>query len=224
MIHLEFYRLSQHSQQLPVDQRKVFIAQQKKYLHELRLKHLSHYVGKELQATDLVKTPHGKPYLAAHSLEFNHSHSAKHYVLAVSRQQHHLGVDVEDLDRNVNFDALARHAFHPAEYALWQSLDYDTQLWFRIWTVKEAILKASGLGIRLSLNTLNTQIHPEQNSGTLIDERLGTFAFQSLQVGGAMVSIAWKSGLGCGEFQIPRLELHIHDQIVLVEPNENHPK
>ena len=217
MIHLEFYPLAQQLHQLPAEKRSAYVALQKQHLHQLRLMHLSHYVGETLKSSDFAKTAHGKPYLSEHRIAFNHSHSAKHYVLASSQQQSHIGVDVEDLDREVRFDALARHAFHPAEYACWQAADYDSVLWFRIWTVKEALLKASGLGIRLSLNTLNTRIHPEQEFGSIIDDRLGTFAFQSMQVGGAMLSVAWESGLACGDFQVPRFALHIHDQIIIPE-------
>ena len=52
---------------------------------------------------------------------------------------------IEELDRKVRFDALAQHAFHPEEYQTWQE-SQDEEYWFRVWTTKEAILKASGLG------------------------------------------------------------------------------
>ena len=80
-----------------------------------------------------------------------------------------IGVDVEELDRNVRLDALAKHAFHPDEYETWLSLEQDREYWFKVWTIKEAVLKASGLGIRLDLNTLNTQAHPiDQRESVLI--------------------------------------------------------
>jgi 4'-phosphopantetheinyl transferase len=44
----------------------------------------------------------------------------------------------------VRFEALAKHAFHPEEYQAWQAL--DKILLLKVWTTKEAILKASGLG------------------------------------------------------------------------------
>ena len=40
--------------------------------------------------------------------------------------------------------------------------DQDKEYWFRYGRPKEAILKASGLGIRLDLNSLNTQVHPTE--------------------------------------------------------------
>ena len=39
----------------------------------------------------------------------------------MSERGKEIGVDVEELDRNVRFDVLAQHAFHPEEYQTWQA-------------------------------------------------------------------------------------------------------
>ncbi len=44
--------------------------------------------------------------------------------------------------------------FIPTNSKYWQDLEHDADYWFRVWTTEEAVLKASGLGIRLSLNEL----------------------------------------------------------------------
>ncbi|MDC4728877.1 ACP synthase, partial [Acinetobacter baumannii] len=64
---------------------------------------------------EFAKHEHGKPYLLNHTLHFNHSHSQQYYALAMSENVKDIGVDVEELDRNVRLDALAKHAFHPDE-------------------------------------------------------------------------------------------------------------
>ena len=62
--------------------------------------------------TRLKKQILGKPYLIDYpKFHVNHSHSQQHYALASSQQIQDLGVDVEDLDRKVRFEALAKHAF-----------------------------------------------------------------------------------------------------------------
>lgn len=62
-------------------------------------------------------------------------------------QMRDLGVDVEDLDRKVRFEALAEHyAFHANELQHWHVLEQDRNYWFKVWTTKEAVLKAAGLG------------------------------------------------------------------------------
>ena len=91
----------------------------------------------QLNSTELefAKHEHGKPYLLNHTLHFNHSHSQQFYALAMSEHVKDIGVDVEELDRNVRLDALAKHAFHPDEYETWLSLEQDREYWFKVWTI-----------------------------------------------------------------------------------------
>ena len=188
------------------------VLERKQQIQQIKLQLLSDKLQQPLAGQDFAKTAWGKPYLKDHiDLAFNQSHSQKHYVLASSWQQKDIGVDVEDLDRVVRFEALARHAFHPDEYALWQDHQQDSVLWLKIWTTKEAILKASGLGIRMSLNQLNTKIHVEHMGGICQHEALGTFAYQHYQLNACMLTVAWRSDLSCKGFAFPQLLLKQSD-------------
>jgi len=160
--------------------------------------------------TDLIFAKHeyGKPYLLNHTLHFNHSHSQQYYALALSERVKDIGIDVEELDRKVRLDSLAQHAFHPDEYATWQNLEQDREYWFKVWTTKEAVLKASGLGIRLDLNTLNTQAHPTNHGGLCSHELIGTFAYQNFMSGNMILTVAWRSEQSCRVFQFPSIQLH----------------
>ncbi|WP_343581224.1 4'-phosphopantetheinyl transferase superfamily protein, partial [Acinetobacter sp.] len=129
---------------------------QKQQIQARRNQLLSQQLECAIDKLIFAKHEHGKPFLSSHSLHFNHSHSQQYYALAMSERVQDIGIDVEEMDRKVRYDALARHAFHPEEYQIWQQQDQDIEYWFRVWTTKEAILKASGLGIRLDLNSLNT--------------------------------------------------------------------
>lgn len=160
---------------------------------------------------EFAKHEHGKPYLLNHDLNFNHSHSQQYYALAMSQHVKDIGIDVEELDRKVRLEALAQHAFHPDEYATWQSLEQDREYWFKVWTTKEAVLKASGLGIRLDLNTLNTQAHPTDRGGICSHPLIGTFAYQNFVVGNMILTVAWRSALSCRGFQFPIIKLHSLD-------------
>ncbi|KHO17105.1 ACP synthase [Acinetobacter baumannii] len=163
--------------------------------------------------TDLqfAKHEYGKPYLLDHTLHFNHSHSQQYYALALSERVKDIGIDVEELDRKVRLDSLAQHAFHPDEYATWQNLEQDREFWFKVWTTKEAVLKASGLGIRLDLNTLNTQAHPTNHGGLCSHELIGTFAYQNFILGNMILTVAWRSEQSCRGFQFPSIQLHSLD-------------
>ncbi|GAA5558638.1 hypothetical protein Asch03_00461 [Acinetobacter schindleri] len=163
--------------------------------------------------TDLqfAKHEYGKPYLLGHTLHFNHSHSQQYYALALSERVKDIGIDVEELDRKVRLDSLAQHAFHADEYATWQNLEQDREFWFKVWTTKEAVLKASGLGIRLDLNTLNTQVHPTNHGGLCSHELIGTFAYQNFILGNMILTVAWRSEQSCRGFQFPSIQLHSLD-------------
>lgn len=136
---------------------------------------------------------HGKPYLVNHALQFNQSHSQHYYALALSTNVQDIGVDIESIARKIRFEALAKHAFHPEEYQNWKNSNEDAKYWFKVWTTKEAILKAHGMGIRLDLNTLNTRMPFNQNYGQIIDERLGVFAYQCFNLEHSILSVAWRS-------------------------------
>lgn len=186
------------------------IQQRKQAVYAFRNQLLSQLSGQVIGPHSFACSDYGKPYLKTHPLAFNHSHSKQLYALVSSPKQQDIGIDVEDLDRNVRFDALARHAFHPTEYQTWQALEQDRRYWFKVWTAKEAILKASGLGIRLNLRDLNTEMHPEQTYGQMQHEQLGHFAYQSFEVAQSLLTVAWRSGQGCAAFILPRIQIYRH--------------
>ena len=94
-------------------------------------------------------TPNGKPYLAGEDkLYFNLSHSEGMVMCAVAGQE--VGCDVEKktvLDRR-----LAEYVMTEHELDRIYGLEKDTEqqeMFFRLWTLKESYMKATGLGIGL---------------------------------------------------------------------------
>jgi 4'-phosphopantetheinyl transferase len=193
----------------PKLERKETIVLRKQAIYKHRNHLISRYLGQQISSEDILQDAYGKPYLKEGlSLHFNHSHSQKHYVFASSQRVSGLGVDIEDLDRQVRFDALAKHAFHPEELQRWAEQDYDIPYWFKVWTTKEAVLKASGLGIRLNLKELNTQAHPEHIGGMCQHPQIGHFAYQHYVLPSVMLTVAWAAEASCKGFNFPDIELH----------------
>lgn len=191
--------------------RKSQIQELKSAIYQYRNQLLSNYLVTDIHNDSFDKTEFGKPYLIDYpKFYLNHSHSQQHYALVSSQNIPDLGVDVEDLNRKVRFDALAKHAFHPEEYASWEDLGFDSAFWFKVWTTKEAILKASGLGIRLSLNELNTKVHEVNDGGISTHAQLGSFAYQNFQLSNVMLTVAWRSELSCKGFAFPRIQIVQH--------------
>jgi 4'-phosphopantetheinyl transferase len=94
---------------------------------------------------------HGKPTLeqpAAGNLRFNLSHSYGQALLAVARGCE-LGVDLEQIRPDVDFEGIVESHFSPAERAAWTTLPPTRQpeAFFHGWVRKEAYVKARGEGL-----------------------------------------------------------------------------
>ncbi len=95
--------------------------------------------------------PHGKPYLegaaAAAEIEFNLSHSGDKALAAVTRLT--VGVDLEQTQRRAPIaeGAIAARFFTAEEGAAWRVGRGTDAAFFRLWTRKEAVLKAHGGGL-----------------------------------------------------------------------------
>ncbi len=138
-------------------------------------------------ALQFTQTPHGKPELAgphAKTLHFNLSHTDGMLVLAVSRT-HVVGVDVECLTRKVELQALSQRYFATQEHEELQDMDGAAQRerFFALWTLKEAWLKARGLGLRVPLDDFSFCFagkHPVIEVGPQLDERPQEWQFRLL--------------------------------------------
>ncbi|MGH3682208.1 MAG: 4'-phosphopantetheinyl transferase family protein, partial [Natronosporangium sp.] len=87
--------------------------------------------------------PHGRPRLPGQDLAASISHSGDRVLVGLTGGAP-VGVDVEELSR-VNPDELAGHVLGPGEAAP------TRPEFFRYWTRKEAVVKATGDGLRMPL-------------------------------------------------------------------------
>ena len=133
---------------------------------------------------------YGKPSLESpHTpLHFNISHSHELALLAFS-QHRELGVDVEYMDRNIDYNELAQHTFSPYEAAIVTALSDDAkrQAFFNCWTRKEAYIKARGMGVSLDLTSFDVSLKPG-DAATLLHNRedameVTRWQFEALHVG-----------------------------------------
>ena len=94
----------------------------------------------------------GKPYFEESGVSFNLSHAGQYAVCAVGRGA--LGCDIERM--RPYSERVAERFFHPYETGLLAS-EPDPErrqaLFFRLWTLKESVLKASGKGLTQPLNS-----------------------------------------------------------------------
>ena len=90
---------------------------------------------------------HGKPYLAGPPLHFNLSHSDSLAVLIIS-ESGPVGIDIEPASRAATLLGCEEHFCHPGEILRLpvEPAPRAAEL-LRIWTAKEALLKALGTGM-----------------------------------------------------------------------------
>ncbi len=97
---------------------------------------------------------HGKPFALVDGtpvpISFNVSHSGGHGLIAVAPKGR-LGVDVEERTDRRDFDRLIEAAFGPNEQIdlKRERASGKFQLFYKLWTVKEALIKALGTGLSL---------------------------------------------------------------------------
>lgn len=98
----------------------------------------------EGEGLTIGRDPHDKPYFIGEKTEFNLSHSAELAVAAVSGDK--VGVDIELIKSRENADGIAERYFMKAEKERYKSSSGSAEVFFRIWTAKEAISKCIGSG------------------------------------------------------------------------------
>ena len=104
-------------------------------------------------------TEFGKPFLEGTPLQFNLSHSGNFAVVALSLDRR-VGVDIELFQADFEFRSLAASFFHPAERnaLACQPLGSQAHAFFRLWSAKEALSKAIGLGFSMPPEQVEVQL------------------------------------------------------------------
>lgn len=115
---------------------------------------LSRYAPVDPSAWRFGQGEHGRPEIAvpdAPPVRFNVSHTGDLVVCAVTLRDG-IGVDVERMDEATDLIELAQTVFAPGEVASLRRESAETlaRRFYERWTLKEAYLKARGLGLSLS--------------------------------------------------------------------------
>jgi 4'-phosphopantetheinyl transferase len=133
---------------------------------------LGRYLDCDPLAIRFRTNSHGKPAIDApiqeQRLTFNLSHSNALALLAFTCDRE-IGVDVEYMRSNVEYEQLARHSFSPNEQQTLLSLPDNAipQGFFNAWTRKEAYIKARGLGLHLPLHLFDVSLRPGEAAALL---------------------------------------------------------
>lgn len=101
----------------------------------------------DLITLKIFKTEKGKPYIENNHMHFNISHSENLWICAIWRRD--VGIDVQ-VKKKIDFMKFASRYFTRNEIEFLKECDSDKKLkkeFYRIWTMKEAIVKLNGESI-----------------------------------------------------------------------------
>ena len=166
---------------------------------------LAAYLERAPDDVRLAIGEHGKPSLdrrflaGSRALDFNVSHSGGALLVGVAREQE-LGVDIETQRRRRPVLDLARRFFAAEEASALAGIDEPLRqtAFLRVWSCKEAVVKALGSGIGFGLERLQFRIDPagepvelsviHASAGTAEDWHIVRLAPTSDHVG----ALAWR--------------------------------
>ncbi len=129
------------------------------------------------------KMKSGKPYLSVDQKYFGYSvsHTDNCYLLGIN-EQGEIGVDVERSNRKIHPNLRSRICHERDEW------DQSTCT-LQVWTIKEAVLKLIGTGLRLNMNKIVVERLDEINFQVHHDNK--EISVVSLEYNGYWVSVAW---------------------------------
>jgi 4'-phosphopantetheinyl transferase len=142
---------------------------------------LARYSGVPASGLAFSSGPNGKPVLTTqggggNAVSFNMTHSHGRALLAVSDGRE-VGIDLEQVNPEVNALAIARRYFSTSELAAIEGASpaLVAQSFFRFWVAKEAVLKGQGIGLKFPIDRFEVQFDAQFRHArvhTLQDSRL----------------------------------------------------
>jgi 4'-phosphopantetheinyl transferase len=133
---------------------------------------LAGYLATDPKKISFSYSKREKPALSpAHGdadIRFNLSHSGGNALFAFTRQRE-IGVDVEQVRRESDLEAIARRFFSVNEQMQLTALAPEERIeaFFRCWTRKEAYIKAIGDGLALPLSQFDVSLAASKGSALL---------------------------------------------------------
>ena len=92
-----------------------------------------------------------RPYINQ-DIDFNISHSGNYVICAVSIQSK-IGIDIEEI-KNIDINEINEIVFNDEDDKRFKNTQTPLEFFYDIWTLKEAALKADGIGLMIPLKDI----------------------------------------------------------------------
>ena len=162
-------------------------------VHALLRVELCKLLNINIKSILIEESKNGKPSVSGSDMPFSLSRSKNYFTFIIGKNNQMVGIDIEQIKREINFADISRNYFSPEEqhsiYSLAKTAD-QIVAFFEIWTRKEALLKAMGIGINTELNKV--QVLDGENhidiKGVQTDS--DTFNLLTILNSGTIISVA----------------------------------
>jgi 4'-phosphopantetheinyl transferase len=131
------------------------------------------YLNENPDQIKIGYTSFGKPVLVPGSyfqnLHFNLSHSENLALLAIASEGN-VGIDIEQIRYDLDIEALASRFFSKEEICVLEKMDAEKKMevFFQLWTRKEAFLKATGKGLSFPMEHCDVSSADNRNFSPVI--------------------------------------------------------
>jgi 4'-phosphopantetheinyl transferase len=112
-------------------------------------------LSRHLEEIEFDVTEYGKPFLKGDcGIQFNVAHSGGFVIIALAKDRE-VGVDIERMRPGIEVESIAGRFFFHQEYDWLLGQADRTECFYRLWTAKESVLKAVGLGLSMPLDSFS---------------------------------------------------------------------
>ena len=157
---------------------------------------LGGYIGCETEAVSFVYNDYGKPSLqdVDSGLRFNVSHSGE-IMLAAFALNSKIGIDIEAIQQNIDCMDICQCWFSVQESNALRNLPEEKRIgaFFRVWTRKEAYIKARGIGLSYPLNRFSVSL--DETAPALLEHQDCSQEMKSWQIYNIEVSSAYSAAI-----------------------------
>ncbi len=161
--------------------------------HALLRIELSKILKRNANSFIIKETKNGKPYIPGAEIPFSLSHDNDVFTFVIGGKQQILGIDIEQIKTDFDFTNISKEYFSIKEQKLIFSFDSmvdQSRTFFELWTRKEALLKAIGIGINTDL--FKVQVLEGENSLDIetMQTNIETFMISTIMKNNLILSIA----------------------------------
>jgi 4'-phosphopantetheinyl transferase len=162
-------------------------------VHALLRIELSKIMGIKAKSIKISQSETGKPYIADFDLTFSLSRTKNMFAFVIGKHNQILGIDIEHIKPEIDYKNISLNYFSIEEQQSILSLKNDAdqkRTFFEIWTRKEALLKALGVG--LSNDLVKVHVLEGENVLDLLGKQNNyhSFKIDTVRKKEAIISIA----------------------------------